>query len=100
MERRGNLEDYVDEAITNIRQDRAITSALLTDIMLFLKKNEQNHKEVGAVAAKYVETLQRSNEQLVKIANLLQKKEEKSFDGLTADDHKEIFDIIGGSDNG
>ena len=96
MERRGNLEDYVDEAITNIRQDRAVTSALLTDIMLFLKKNEQNHKEVGAVAAKYVETLQRSNEQLVKIIGLRQKDQSQSFE-LSDNDKDNLFDMIQGA---
>ena len=88
------LETYVEEAIKNIRDDRAITSALLTEVMAFIKKNEQNHKEVGPVAAKYVETLQRSNEQLVKIASLLQKKEQVSREGLSSADREDIFDLI------
>lgn len=98
MERRRDikeLDSYLKEAIKNIRDDRAITSALLTDIMVFLKKNEQNHKEAGPIAAKYVETLQRSNEQLVKIANLLQKKEAGLREGLSERDRQDIFDMIG-----
>ena len=103
MERRRDLKDletYLEEAVKNIRDDRAVTSALLTDIMVFLKKNEQNHKEVGAVAAKYVETLQRSNEQMVKVAGLLQKREDRLRDGLTESDKQDIFDIIGGEPDG
>ena len=69
-----HLDSYLEEAIKNIRDDRAITSTLLAEVISFIKKNEQHHKDVGPVAAKYVETLQRSNEQLVKIAGLLQKK--------------------------
>jgi hypothetical protein len=98
MERRRNIKDldsHLEEALKNIRDDRAITSALLADIMVFLKKNEQNHKEVGGTAAKYVETLQRSNEQLVKIAALVQRKETVLRDGLTESDRQDIFDIIG-----
>jgi hypothetical protein len=98
MERRRHIEDldsYLEETIKNIRDDRAVTSALLADIMVFLKKNEQNHKEAGNIAAKYVETLQRSNEQLVKIASIIQKKENSLRDGLTDSDKQEIFDIIG-----
>ena len=91
-----SLESYLEEALKNIRDDRAITSALLTDIVLFLKKNEQNHKEVGAVAAKYVETLQRSNEQLVKVAALLQKQTSQTREGLSESDRQDIFDMIGG----
>ena len=96
-----SLESYLEEAVKNIRDDRAITSALLTDIVLFLKKNEQNHKDVGAIAAKYVETLQRSNEQLVKVAALLQKQASRLREGLSESDRQDIFDIIGeGSDDG
>ena len=94
-----NLESFLKEAVKNIRDDRAITSALLADIMVFLKKNEQNHKEVGPVAAKYVETLQRSNEQLVKISSLLQKREGHRREGLTERDREDIFDIIGNGGN-
>jgi len=102
MERRRDIKDlesYLEEAVKNIRDDRAITSTLLADIVMFLKKNEQNHKEVGTVAAKYVETLQRSNEQLVKVASLLQKREDNLREGLTAKDREDIFDIIGSGED-
>jgi hypothetical protein len=58
-----------------------------------LSKDEQRHKEVGFTAAKYVETLQRSNEQLVKITGILQKKESSS-PALTDQDKNELFDMI------
>jgi hypothetical protein len=45
--------------------------------------------------SKYVETLQRSNEQLVKIAGLMSKNEKASA-GLTEDDKKDLFDLISG----
>jgi hypothetical protein len=49
--------------------------------------------------AKYVETLQRSNEQLVKISGLLQKKT-GSEQNLTDEDKSELFDLIKESGNG
>ena len=52
-----------------------------------------NLKHLGLVAAKYLETLQRSNEQLVKVAALLQKKQGKS-EGFTEKDKDELFDMI------
>jgi hypothetical protein len=94
-----HLDSYLREAIKNIRDDRAITSTLLTEVMAYIKKNEQHHKDVGPIAAKYVETLQRSNEQLVKIASLLQKNEQTLRDGLTDEDRQDIFDIIGSAAN-
>jgi len=89
------VDEILDEAITNIRKDRDVTKRLLDDIMVYLSKSEERHREVGITAAKYVETLQRSNEQLVKISALL-KKEEKKEAGLTADDKRDIFDLIQG----
>jgi len=88
-----DLDAYLDEAIKNIREDRAITAILLTDLVIYLKASDERHREVGPVAAKYVETLQRSNEQLVKVASLIQKKRSSSVN-LTDEDKNEIFDIL------
>ena len=86
------LDKYLDEAIGNIRQDREITRELLDDAIKWLAKDESRHREIGIVVSKYVETLQRSNEQLVKIANLMAKKE--GSEGLTAEDMDGIYEMI------
>lgn len=90
-----NIEHYLQEAIQNITNDREVTQALLKDVMNLLAVDSANHEKVGAIAAKYVETLQRSNEQLVKIAALIQKKESKEV-GLTDNDKQELYDLIQG----
>lgn len=92
-----NLEEFIEETISNIRDDRDTVRFLLTDLLAEIQKQGHSHKEVGLIAAKYVETLQRSNEQLVKITALIQKSV-KSSDGLTAADKKDLFDLIN-SDN-
>ena len=89
----------VSEAIKNIRSDRAITTTLLMELMEYIKKDEDRKESVGTIAAKYVETLQRSNEQLVKISALLQKKA-GAEQGLTEEDKSELFDLIKESGNG
>jgi len=90
-----NLEEFIGEAIENIRSDRAITSHLLTELVQ--EMNKQNGlstiQQCGLIASKYVETLQRSNEQIVKLAALLQKKENKQ-QGLTASEKDEIYDLL------
>jgi hypothetical protein len=88
-----DFESLTDEAIENIRKDREQTTELLKDLVKYLSTDEHRHKEVGLTAAKYVETLQRSNEQLVKIASLKQKSEKLDV-GLTAEDRAEIFDSL------
>ena len=88
-----NLDAYLLEAIENINEDREVTKILLMDVLALIQKTQENHKDVGTIAAKYVETLQRSNEQLVKIAGLLQKRQTEDAN-LSEKDKKELFDII------
>ena len=85
-----DFEKLAEEALTNIREDREQTKDLLKDLIKYLGGAEDRHRDVGLTAAKYVETLQRSNEQLVKIAGLKQKNE-KGSTGLTEEDRDEIF---------
>ena len=87
------VDKYINEAIDNIREDRKITRELLDDALKWLVKDEARHKEVGIVLSKYVETLQRSNEQLVKIVNLM-KKDTKS--SLSFEDKEELYGLISG----
>ena len=58
-----DLDNYIEEAIKNIRDDRDITSTLLTQVFAEITNGGAEHKDMGFIAAKYVETLQRSNEQ-------------------------------------
>ena len=89
------IDAYILEAFENVRADRAAANAVLTDAMIYLKKNEENHKSVGIVVAKYLETLQRSNEQLVKIAAIAEKTQRSYYStDLSEDDKDNIFDEI------
>ena len=86
------LDKYLQETVDNIRNDREVTKELLDDAMKWLAKDESRHRELGLVLSKYVETLQRSNEQLVKITSLIAKEE--TSDGLTAKDMEQIYSAI------
>ena len=90
------VDHYFEKVIKNIEDDRDITRRLLDDVMVYLSKDEENHRVVGLTAAKYVETLQRSNEQLVKISALIQKKQSQNIN-LNDVDKEEIFDLIQGT---
>jgi len=89
-------DKYINEAISNIRQDREITRELLDDAIKWLSKDESRHREIGLTLSKYVETLQRSNEQLVKVVSLLNKKD--STEGLTDSDMNNIYKMISDSE--
>tara|TARA_R100000234_G_C4898428_1_gene134582 strand:- start:201 stop:491 length:291 start_codon:yes stop_codon:yes gene_type:complete len=90
-----DLTAYLTEAIDNIREDREVTKELLADVMQYMSQDQHSHKEVGQTAAKYVETLQRSNEQLVKVSNIIHKREsDAGHRGLSDQDKDDLFDII------
>ena len=91
-----DVNKYIEDATHNIKEDRAATKTLLMNLMLYMQKADERHREVGLVAAKYLETLQRSNEQLVKLAALLQKSsgENKS---ISKEEKDELFDLINSS---
>ena len=87
------LEDFIERANANVLEDRAATKTLLMTIMKYMQLGDDRHKEVGLIAAKSLETLQRSNEQLVKLAALVQKNE-RGEAGISEEDKQELFDLI------
>jgi len=66
---------------------------LLMDVMADMKSSPADRREMGPIAAKYVENLQRSNEQMVKLAAILQRQKTGQV-GLTADDKEQLFDLL------
>ena len=95
-----DIENYIEETIVNVRNDRSVTSTLLTDLLIEMKKTSDldTHKQLGLIASKYVETLQRSNEQLVKITSLLSKKHTIGVE-LDEEDKSQLFDLIQENNN-
>jgi hypothetical protein len=93
MGKRRNLEEYIQEATRNVREDRALAKSLLIDAMNDMKMSDAARKELGSIAAKYVENQQRSNEQMVKISALLQKQQGASV-GLSEEDKEDLYDML------
>ncbi|MAF25554.1 hypothetical protein CL634_08290 [bacterium] len=92
------LSDYIDKAMKNIIEDRAAAKTLLPDLMIYVKKADERQREVGLIAAKYLETLQRSNEQLVKISAIIQKNS-TPVQGISEEDKQDLFDLIQEDEN-
>tara|TARA_R110000824_G_scaffold30828_1_gene100908 strand:- start:442 stop:741 length:300 start_codon:yes stop_codon:yes gene_type:complete len=92
-----NVKDAIEESLQNIQKDRKLTLDLLQELRAEIKTGETNHSRSGVVAAKYVEVLQRSNEQLVKIASMMAKQQSYREDLTLSDEETEnIFEIIQG----
>ena len=88
-----NLDSYIEEATRNIKEDRALAKSLLMDAMNDMKRTDSARRELGSIAAKYVENLQRSNEQMVKITALLQKQQSVNT-SLSESDKEDIYDML------
>jgi uncharacterized protein with von Willebrand factor type A (vWA) domain len=92
-----SLVEYIEESTKNIENDRAVASKLLLDLVDHMNKHAEDkytHKNFGEIAAMYLETLQRSNEQLVKIAAIVQRQEGGDKDGMSKKERDAIFDMI------
>ncbi len=87
------LDDFIEKATKNVTDDRAATQTLLLSLMKYMQSGDERHREFGMIAAKYLETLQRSNEQLVKIASLVHKNS-SSPQEMTEQDKNDLFDLI------
>jgi hypothetical protein len=90
-------DDQIKKALENIDEDRKVTKELLQDAIKYVAVDEARHRELGIVMAKYVETLQRSNEQLVKVIGIMTKKD--SAQGLGSIDKDQLFDLIAEENN-
>jgi hypothetical protein len=89
-----SLAELIETSIENIEQDRSCAFILLNELMAHIRKDVERNKDYGAIASKYLETLQRSNEQLVKLAELKRKQQEKEDEDLSEDDKEDLFDEI------
>jgi hypothetical protein len=90
-----DIDDLIEEALGNIRDDRMVAREFLNEIANQIAVDADNNKYLSPVAAKHIETMQRSNEQLVKIIGLRQKDQSQSFE-LSEDDKDNLFDMIQG----
>ena len=91
-----NIDNLITEALDNIRNDRKVAREFLNEIANQIAGDAEQNKYLSPVAAKHIETMQRSNEQLVKIISIKQKDQDKTFD-LSEDDKASLYDIIQGN---
>ena len=92
---RKDLNSLIEQALFNINNDRQETELLLAELKEYNSVSNERIADTGSTAAKFLETLQRSNEQLVKLATLVHKKDNNREDmSLSDNDKKQLFDLI------
>ena len=78
------------ESYQNAIDDRENAHILLVDLMKVSMNNSTNHLQFGTLMSKYLERMSKSNDQILKLAELVAKEQEKSE--MIDDDS--IFDKI------
>lgn len=80
------------ESYQNALDDRESAHILLTDLIKVSINNSTNHLQFGSLMAKYLERMSKSNDQILKLAELIAKEQEAAE--TVSDD--EIFSKIMG----
>jgi hypothetical protein len=89
------VDELIQEALDNIRDDRGTASKFLNVISQQIASDADMNKTLSPVAAKHIETMQRSNEQLVKLI-AIKNKNNSETSKLSDDDKNNLFDLIQG----
>ena len=66
------------EIYSNAIEDREKAKMLFNDAYISMTGGTNEHMNVGSIMAKYVERMSKSNDQILKLAELIAKEEEKS----------------------
>ena len=80
------------ESYQNAIDDRENANILLIDLMKVSMNNSTNHLQFGTLMSKYLERMSKSNDQILKLAELIA-KEQESAETMSDD---EIFSKIQG----
>ncbi len=80
------------EIYENALEDREKSKLLFNDAYISMSGGTNEHMNIGSIMAKYIERMSKSNDQILKLAELIAKEEEKS-EAISTDD---IFSQING----
>lgn len=65
------------ESYQNAIDDRETAGLLLTDLVVQCQGNQTNHLQFGGLMSKYLERMSKSNDQILKLAELIAKEQDK-----------------------
>lgn len=78
------------ETYSNAIEDREKAKLLFNDAYISMQGGVNEHMNIGAIMSKYLERMSKSNDQILKLAELISKEEEKSAE-ISSED---LFDQI------
>ena len=79
-------EEVWKEIYQNALQDREKASMLITNMWKEITSDPEKHALYGGTMSKYLERMAKSNDQLIKLAELIQKSDPESEEEISTDD--------------
>tara|TARA_B100000686_G_C16734215_1_gene942620 strand:- start:13 stop:375 length:363 start_codon:yes stop_codon:yes gene_type:complete len=76
------------EIYENALTDRENANLLFTDLLIQSRGNSANHAMFGPIMSKYLERMSKSNDQILRLAELIAKEEQGAID------HEDVFSKI------
>jgi len=92
------LKEIIDVSIKNILSDREDASELLGDVSAHIGTQPDLHSEYGMVAAKYLEIMLKSNEQLIKLLEQVRKDGSGDYGDMSDEEKDDMYDEIENDD--
>ena len=68
------------EVYENALNDRESAGILFTDLLMETKGSSTSHTTHGTILSKYLERMAKSNDQIIRLAELISKEEERPVD--------------------
>jgi hypothetical protein len=68
------------EVYENALNDRENAGVLFTDLLVQSRGNASNHTMFGPIMSKYLERMAKSNDQILRLAELIAKEDDRSVD--------------------
>ena len=73
------------EIYENALEDREKSKMMFNDAYISMQGGVNEHMNIGSIMSKYIERMSKSNDQILKLAELIAKEEEKS-EAISSDD--------------
>ena len=92
------LNELIEQIYDNALDDREKAIDLFDDLYTNLNGQMINHANAGLIIAKYLERLNKVNDQLLKLAEMIQvgnlEEKRQNTKSMTDNDKEEIFEMI------
>ena len=92
------VDELFDQIYDNALDDREKAIGLFDDLVRTLSSDPTYHNMNGPVVAKYLERLNKSNDHLIKLAEIIQhaeiEKNKNKLKGMSDNEKEEIFKVI------